>query len=434
MPSVNSAGKIEMHWTFFSKEKEEAQCSSLYCAYNLPLKTKKQRSQVYMEEDLNFYKRISKSNIPLTELLKNDKLFYDVPANWSVVVTDIENSTQAVASGLHNDVNRTATGSIITVLNTLKGMGLGIKIPYFFGGDGSTFLMPNAVLEPVLAALTIYSQHIFKTIDLQLRVGKMGVGQIYKNGITLKITKLKQNDLLTTPVILGNGLKYAESVIKNQFHTSVLRGNEDAKLNLEGMQCRWDEIYPNTVDKKVVCLLVDCLEESNQAQVYGTIMREIDFIFGSLDKRNPISTLKLKLNTSLENIKREMRIKIGNYQLSYMISNWLMTLFGSFYFKYFESGKLYKFRVTQLSDTIMLDGFLNTVISGTEEQVSRLQMLLDNLESKNKIIYGIHITHASIMSCYIEDKEKKHIHFVDGTEGGYTSAAVMFKEKMKNLK
>lgn len=81
----------------------------------------------------------------------------------------------------------------------------------------------------------------------------------------------------------------------------------------------------------------------------------------------------------------------------------------------------------------MLDGFLNTVISGTDKQVNRLKILLDELESNNEIIYGMHITHASIMSCYIEDREEKHIHFVDGTEGGYTSAAIMFKEKLKKL-
>lgn len=37
------------------------------------------------------------------------------------------------------------------------------------------------------------------------------------------------------------------------------------------------------------------------------------------------------------------------------------------------------------------------------------------------------------MSCYIEDRKEKHIHFVDGTEGGYTSAARMFKEKQKKI-
>lgn len=386
-----------------------------------------------MKEDLNFYKNIPKSNLPLTELLKNETLFYKVPKRWSIVVTDIENSTAAVDRGAHNDVNLSATGSIVTVLNTLKTVDSKIKIPYFFGGDGSTFIIPNTVLEPVLIALNNYSRHIEKTVNLNLRVGHIAVEKVYANNVSLRITKIRHNRYFTTPAVLGNGLKYAEHFIKEGFKESNTSNNDDTEPDLQGMECRWDEIYPNETDKKVICLLVDCDDENEQAEVYGTIMKEIDLIFGNLEKRNPISTLKLKLNTSLANIRKEMYLKIGKHEMTYLISNWLVTLVGRVYFKFFKEGKLYKYRITQLSDTIMLDGFLNTVISGTVKQVDRLKILLDDLESKNKIIYGIHITHASIMSCYIEDRAEKHIHFVDGTEGGYTSAAIMFKEKMKKL-
>lgn len=386
-----------------------------------------------MKTDLNFYKNISKNNLPLTELLNEDALFFSVPKTWSIVITDIKNSTIAVAEGAHNDVNLSATGSIVTVLNTLKAIDSEIKIPYFFGGDGSTFIIPNIVLEPVLSALNAYSQHIKRTLQLDLRVGHLSVEKVYANGISLRITKIRHNRYFTTPVILGNGLKYAERFIKAGFKTSDTNSNENTKPNLQGMECRWDEIYPNDTHKKVICLLVDCENEQEQAEVYSFIMKEIDLIFGNLEKRNPISTFKLKLNTSLANIRKEMKIKIGKHQIIYLVTNWFVTLFGIFYFKYFKAGKLYKYRITQLSDTIMLDGFLNTVISGTDQQVKRLKILLDDLEFKNKIIYGMHITHASIMSCYIEDREEKHIHFVDGTEGGYTTAAMMFKQKLKNL-
>lgn len=386
-----------------------------------------------MKNDLDFYNNISKSKLPLTELLKNESLFFKVPKNWSIVVTDIENSTSAVDRGLHNDVNLSATGSIITVLNTLKAEDQKIKIPYFFGGDGSTFIIPNKILESVLLALNNYSQHIRKTLQLNLRVGYLEVEKVYANNVTLRITKVRLNKYLTTPVILGNGLKYAENVIKESFVATDIDSKNDVKPNLEGMECRWDEIYPNATDKKVICLLVDCNDENKQADVYSTIMKEIDVVFGDLEKRNPITTPKLKLNTSLAKIRKEMYTKLGKYQLTYLFSNWLLTIIGSFYFKFFTAGKLYTDRVTQLSDTIMLDGFINTVISGTDQQVDRLKILLDKLELNHEIIYGIHITHASIMSCYIEDRAAKHIHFVDGTEGGYTSAAIMFKEKLKRL-
>ncbi len=35
------------------------------------------------------------------------------------------------------------------------------------------------------------------------------------------------------------------------------------------------------------------------------------------------------------------------------------------------------------------------------------------------------------MLCYVEDRNDNHIHFVDGTDGGYTAAAKIFKTKLK---
>lgn len=386
-----------------------------------------------MQNDLNFYRNIAKNNLPLSELLTKESLFFPVPNSWYIIVADIENSSESVQKGAHNDVNLSATGSIVTVLNTIKGLDQKIEIPYFFGGDGATFIIPLNALESVSVALNKYSQHIKETFQLILRVGYLSMEEVYSNNITLRITKIRHNKYFTTPVVLGNGLKYAERKIKESFKTFSPETDENIMLNLEGMECRWDEIYPKETDKKVICLLVDCENENEQAPIYSAIMKEIDLIFGNLEKRNPISILRLKLNTSLANIRKEMYLKTGRNQPIYLAINWFITFFGRFYFRFFKSGRLYKYRITQLSDTIMLDGFLNTVISGTEKEVNKLKNLLDNLESKNKIIYGLHITHASIMSCYIEDRAEKHIHFVDGTEGGYTSAAIMFKEKLKKL-
>ena len=387
----------------------------------------------HMKDDINFYKSILKNKLPLTELLKDESLFSSVPKNWSIVVTDIKNSTVAVANGFHNDVNLCATGSIITVLNTIKGIDKKIQIPYFFGGDGSTFIIPNNLVQPIIQALNNYSQHIANTLKLNLRVGHIKVEEVYNNKVTLRITKLRHNKYLTTPVVLGNGIKFAENYIKQSFEIADPIKDKNIALNLEGMECRWDEIYPNEPQKKVICLLVNCEDEKKQAEIYGTIMNEINYVFGDLDNRNPITTLKLKLNTTLEKIRKEMYVKVGKNQSKYLINNWLITVFGKYYFKFFKAGKLYIYRVSQLSDTIMLDGSINTVISGNDKQIKRLQIFLDDLESKKKIIYGLHTTHASIMSCYIEDREEKHIHFVDGTEGGYTSAAIMFKNKVNQL-
>ena len=102
------------------------------------------------------------------------------------------------------------------------------------------------------------------------------------------------------------------------------------------MECRWDEIKPNNEDDKVMCLLLICSDETKQAQVYKTIMDEINYIFGTLEERRPITTFKLKLNTSIQKIKKEMMTKIGKYDQKYLIKNWLITVFGKYYFKIFS--------------------------------------------------------------------------------------------------
>src|SRR3954465_4565160 len=69
-----------------------------------------------MNNDL-FYSRLPVNEIPLSDLLTEEHLFYKVPANWYVVITDIKNSTAAIQEGLHEAINLVATGSIVALLN-----------------------------------------------------------------------------------------------------------------------------------------------------------------------------------------------------------------------------------------------------------------------------------------------------------------------------
>ena len=83
------------------------------------------------------------NEIPLAELLGEEHLFYRVPENWDIVITDVRKSSQAVANGLHETVNLVATGSIVAVLNIAAKHA--IAVPYFFGGDGATFIVPPTI-------------------------------------------------------------------------------------------------------------------------------------------------------------------------------------------------------------------------------------------------------------------------------------------------
>lgn len=375
-----------------------------------------------------FYSRLPANHIPLSDLLTEDHLFYQVPESWYVIITDIKGSTAAVQAGMHETVNLIATGSIVTVLNIAFKMN--VTIPFFFGGDGATFLVPGSLIEAVVPALLLYKNNTLENFNLELRLGTIPVATIYAEGHKLLISKLKVSGIFSIPIILGNGLNYAEKLIKGENYLLSPPMAPGLELDLSGMQCRWDKIDPPEMGQEIVTLLVAIPGESHQPEVFSKVMRAIDEIYGSTEKRQPISVPKLKMKTTFDRLEMEMRVRIGRVNILGFLGTWLTLLYGFLYFRTVK-GKTYLTKLVEMSDTLVIDGKINTVITGNESQRLQLLQILDEMEGREEILYGYYISKESVMSCYVRDLEDGHIHFVDGSEGGYTKAAGVLKRKLK---
>lgn len=379
--------------------------------------------------DKQFYKNLRPFKGTLIELLGDDTYFVDVPKSWHVVVVDILNSTSAVNAGNHHQVNLTATGAIISVLNAIRKVKRSNEIPYFFGGDGATFIVPSSLLNKIIHVLENYRIHIKRKIELVLRVGEIPVSNLIESEVQLKIAKHRLTDKLSIPIVLGDGLKVAESMIKSSFKEEETTAFDETLLNLEGMECRWDQILPDQQQTKVVCLLLDASLEKDQRNVYKKVLAQMDEEFGKFENRQPIKSNNLKLDPNPTKVWEEMKIRLTSTSWMYFFKSWLKSNFGRIYLNLTSSGKQYLSQIEQLSHTFMLDGMINTVFTAEQKSIDRFIAYLDKMERDKKLIYGIHVTHASVMSCYVLDRRTTHSHFVDGTEGGYTSAAKMFKIK-----
>jgi hypothetical protein len=93
-------------------------------------------------------------------------------------------------------------------------------------------------------------------------------------------------------------------------------------------------------------------------------------------------------------------------------------------------GQDYLSQLIANADTLTIDGRINTIISGKSEKRKQLISYLKNQEEKGILTFGHHISKESIMTCYIENINAKHIHFIDGSDGGYTEAAKELKAKV----
>lgn len=383
---------------------------------------------------VSFYHNLPVHQGTLADLYAKEDHFRSVPDDWQVILVDILGSTKAVERGLHYEVNLAATGSIITVHKIVRHLFAQIEIPYFFGGDGATFLLPGSACPPVLEALEKYRHHTKQTTGLVLRVGSVAVRSVYEENCSIRVARFRLSDKLVLPIVLGLGIKRSERHIKEAFieHPQAEAPLED--IDLSGMECRWEEIPPPEPENRIVCLLADCPDETRQRIVFQKIAVKLIELFGGYQVRQPVSKPRLRLTTSLRSIRREMLQRLGYNSKKYLFKHWINTLFGPLYFKFSEEGKAYFESIPALSHTMMMDGTFNTVFSGKPDKIQAFTEFLNDLEQKEPLIYGLHITHGSIMCCYVEDRKAQHQHFVDGTEGGYTSASRMFKEKRDSKK
>ena len=376
----------------------------------------------------HFYNNLVVQDLPLAQLMLQREFFCEVPSDWHVIITDVKGSTQAVSSGLHETINFIATGSIVTVLNLAYKAN--ITLPFFFGGDGATFIVPDAILQPAMQALQLYSANTLDNFNINLRTGTVAVAEIYKENYKLSLSRVKISTTLPIPVLLGDGLSYAERIIKGEAYSFSCEKQEDCEPDLNGMQCRWDKISPPENSQEIVTLLIIAAEGIEQAVAFRKVFLMIDEIYGVPRHRQPISVSKLKLNTSFSRLGTEMKFRLGKIPVWGFLKTWLTNFYGYIYFRT-GKGLRYLKRLVEMSDTLVIDGRINTVISGTADQRIKLTQALDDLEKESTVIYGMHVSASSVMSCYVRDLEDGHIHFVDGSEGGYTKAATILKQKIR---
>jgi len=220
-----------------------------------------------------FYSELPLNEVSVNKLVVDSQFFFPVPDDWQVVITDIKKSTQAVKDGLHQVVNLVATGSVIAGLNIARKAH--ITIPFFFGGDGATLLVPASMVDQLILGLNEHRENTSKNFGLELRVGHMPVAEIYQKKHELNISKVKIGEVFSIPIILGDGLQYAEQVIKGEDFVPYVPQVKSAPLDLDGMECRWDRIKPPENMFEVVCLLAVVRNDEQQAAIYKKVRCQI---------------------------------------------------------------------------------------------------------------------------------------------------------------
>ena len=382
-----------------------------------------------------FYKDLPIIKKDLEDALSDESFFKSVPNNWSIIVTDIENSTQEFNKGKYQEMNIVSASSIIIALNIADKYK--IDIPFIYGGDGASMIVPKKILQEVLEALATLRNNAKYNFQLPLRVGSISVESLKEYGYRLKVAKIKVIDDYTQAVFLGIGLGQAERIIKSDKRYLTKKEGVEKKLNLSGLQCRWNEIAPPAHKKDILVLIINPVKRRNQTITYKKILEDIESVYGSFRKRHPISGKEVSHSSDFNTLSKASKLKFGKLNIFYTGFQMFKSTLSNFYIK--SNVKLpikihedyIQGDIATATDTLKIDGSLKTIVAGTRKQREELLRKLERREKRGEIVFGHFGTESTTITCYVHKRDREYINFIDGTGGGYVKAAEELKQKLK---
>jgi hypothetical protein len=364
-----------------------------------------------------------------------------MPESWHVVIADVKGSTVAIQNGEYKAVNMIGVSVITSILNAIKPE----NIPYIFGGDGATLCVPGSLVPLVKDAL-LTTQHMAESqFNLDLRVGIVPVSNIYEAGHDVLVARHKVSEYYIQAAFAGDGLDYAESIIKNDSVETPYRlepTNDLKEADYTGLECRWDNVPSQ--HGETISLIVKVLANSlkDKSRIYNEIIAMVNEIYGGEEKSRPLYLQGMATTLNSKKLKYEFKARtcftsaLG--KLFYWIFLRVQVSMGKLVMKFnLKTGDIdwsrYKTDAVKNADYRKFDGILREVLSGTEHQRNKLKEYLQSRHDNNECVYGIHVSDSALITCLINNRTGGHFHFVDGADGGYAMAARLMKNQLSKV-
>jgi hypothetical protein len=372
--------------------------------------------------------------------ITHDRNFEFVPEDWYAIVTDITSSTQAIEAGKYKNVNLLGACSIISILNVARN----IEIPFVFGGDGASMLIPPALKEPCEEVLLATQALAVEEFGMELRIGIVPVSAIAA-GYDLKIAKLRISENYNQAILRGGGITYATRLVKDMatknLYTPQWKGDSPPVADFSGLECRWQDIVSRHGEIVSLIVAATAPSDSQMDVIYREAIAQIEKVYGSDRDLHPAFEGGLNLTFQTKQLLPETSVfnHSGNwlqrqlYLLKIRCVNLLGTIFVRFNLniKNFNWGT-YKRIVSESTDYKKFDDILRMVISGNPSQRKKLVAYLDKKFKEGKLVYGYHVSDRALMTCLVFERNGRQVHFIDGADGGYAIAAKAMKDRLRS--
>jgi hypothetical protein len=362
--------------------------------------------------------------------------FAALPSDWHVATCDVRDSTAAVHAGDYKQVNTVAAAAVTAVLNAAGDT----DIPFIFEGDGSAFCVPAALLHDVQAALAKTRDMARASFGLDLRVATVPAARIREAGFDILVGRYQVSENYAQAVFAGGGMAWADRYMKDPATAGqcAIGAEVAARGSHDGLECRWRDIPSR--HGETVSLIVRAA--GRNARVYRELIAKVAEIYGSDEQCHPVSLPALSMTLDRRRLDNEVGVRAADRSAwgkwRYRIWIRLVILLGWFLMKFGlrteeTDWSRYKPTLVRNSDVRKFNDVYRQVLAGTAAQRAALTAWLEEGYARRELAYGLHVTDRAHMTCLVFDYAGRHLHFIDGADGGFFSAATAFKERVAKL-
>jgi len=368
----------------------------------------------------------------------NVDLHADLPDDWWVVVADVVDSTRAIAAGDYKQVNTVGVACIAAVVNVDRT----VAIPYLFGGDGAMLAVPERLKAAAASALRGAQRLAAQSFGLDLRAGMVRTSALRSQGHWVRLAKVALSEQVSLPVFSGRGWEEAERLLKTGDGAAFERihaADEPAEADFEGFECRWQHVPSFRGHKLSLIVAATSTDAAVNQATYRRVLAALQERVGDTEQHHPLRVDQLNLTFRSGLLANESRVRThGQGWLArwrYILRLYGLNLAGKWLF-WRRAGDpadrwgRYRADLVRQTDHRKFDGALRTVLDVSDDQEVLLRDWLESERRGGSLVYGMHRSSEALITCLVESYDGKHMHFVDGSDGGYALAARQLKAQL----
>jgi hypothetical protein len=358
--------------------------------------------------------------------------YQELPEDWIIFVSDVQESTKAIANGRYKEVNTIGATCIISCINASEAA----TVCYQFGGDGALVASSPQNLDNIKEALVTCFKIAQREFNLTLRVQAWSYSDFKKHGGTIKVLKYQVGEKQHLFMFTGKGIEMSDLWLKGEAPTKGLIHADDFAESFrpevtEGLECRWNPL----VSQRGNMVTAIIKPRTAENKILHDLHQKVDR-FGEGGSRL-IQSHNMRASWPPKHYYTEWRVRTGHRGLFPRLMIYLKTM--GFILLVTPLVWLFKTKIPYIqelrahTDFEKYDGTLRFVRDLTDQEFESLESELEKLFTNNKIFYGLHRSPTALMTCMVMSQED-HLHFIDGDDGGYAMAAKQLKEQLAQSK